>query len=499
MFERRGVRLTLVGLVGLYLFLVCAAYLAREPIRPDVSFVVLGPEVVTPGELFPIRAIAYRHGVKAHLKTTISSATITDGSGTRKVELVEPAAGLPALAHVASAPEQEGPFTLVVELESDDGATRTLDVPMIVYHPRVDIQPNPLSLPPEVGPGHALHPEVLTEGPGLVMGATGRLWIRVTNTDGTPATGVTVDWTVQGGAPAEGRVETDEAGVAQISVRADRLAAKVRLAATRTNSSDAGLLETTLYPVGRSVVLSADRLVQAAGEPPLPISITRVDPKEWIYCDLYRGEAWLRSWHLDPKLGQRSDITLDLPSPGTYQVQCYDHFATPGEASDAMWIFRSNEPRVRALSSLLRADTADPRTRAYRKEVPVIGAPSISAVFSGIRTRQVEVHSPALLASTRAADEGEAKIANEKVQGRFFLLIAASFALVFLGAFQYGVQSAIENRNRMALAIEELGEMALTVPPKTGLVRLRTAIQIAFIILVLFLNIAAMLALFQYM
>ena len=50
LFARRGVRWLLIGLVGLYLFTLCAAYIAREPIAAEVSFVVRYLEPLWPSD-----------------------------------------------------------------------------------------------------------------------------------------------------------------------------------------------------------------------------------------------------------------------------------------------------------------------------------------------------------------------------------------------------------------------------------------------------------------
>ena len=111
----------------------------------------------------------------------------------------------------------------------------------------------------------------------------------------------------------------------------------------------------------------------------------------------------------------------------------------------------------------------------------------------------VAVTDPALATSTRKADIDRAKKATARVRVHFFLLIGASFGLVILWALYTALHSAIENRVRLAEAIEELAELKVEMPPPTRLVRGRQLIQVAFVLIVLILNIVAMLALFRYL
>ena len=503
LFARRGVRWLLIGLVGLYLFTLCAAYIAREPIAAEVSFVVLGPEVVEPSGAFPLRVLAYRHQPREHLLTTILAAAIEEGGRVRSVDIKEGRRGTPALIHIGPAPRSAGTFTVRLTVETD-GERKELAVPLVVYHPHPNVQPRPLGLPDEVPPDNELNVEILPEGAGLALGMRNRVWVRVTDPAGAPVPAATVAWSTAGATvPGDGAVETDEAGVATLDLEPRNLMVKFTVVAEKGGLT--GKLNESHRPMGRSVIIDLDRVLQAPGEPPIPISVRRSDSVEPTWCDLYRGDAWLRTWSLQPPEGGAEvvQIVVDLPSPDTYRLQCYAHFADPGDGPDAVWLFRTGEPRIRAMSAMLRDLSSSPsrsvRTRRYRKRVPVIDDGGRRAMLSGYRSRAVEVTVPALVMSTREDDVAAADLANSSVQVRFFIMIGLSFGLVILWAIYTAVQTSIDNRRRLAEAISELGELAVDVEPPTRLVRLRRSVQMAFVIIVLVLNVIAMLELFQYM
>lgn len=497
LFQRNGVRVGLVGLVGLYLFLVCAAYMGRDPIQPGVSVAVLGPEVVEPGGWFPLRAVAYKQR-RGHHNSKIVAATIIGPRGERRVELTDTIEGIPSVAHVGPAPKDKGPFKVRLTVKSAEGQ-RDVDVPLVVYDPRVVEPPLPMELADKIPLKGQLFIEILTEGAGLDMAKDNRAWLRVTDRAGAPVTGALVAWEASGTDPVEGLVETDAAGLAPITLEPRALSSRFKLVAKKGEMT--GTLEEMHRPLGRGVLLEVRRMLQAHGEPAIPVTIRRSNPNTTVYCDLYRGDAWVRTWHLVAEDGgeRRTDVELDLPVADTYKLQCYTHYSTPGEGGDATWLFRSDEPRVRAMAKLLRESPGDGRTRAYRKAVPVIDDAAQNALLASYRTQLVAITDPALAMSTRKTDLDQSKSANATVRVRFFLLIGASFGLIILWAMYIATQSAIESRVRLAEAIEELAELKVEVKPPTRLVRARKTIAVAFMLAVLILNIVALLALFRYL
>ncbi len=453
-----------------------------------------------------MRVVSYKHEGKGRLKALIKEATLDDGVRERRVELQRSTPGVPAVAHIGPAPKHEGPFVLRLTVASESGDERRIAIPMVVYHPKIVDDPGPLRLPEEIPKDTPLLIEILPEGPGMALALMSRVWLRITDRQGNPVSGAEVTWESKSTAPPAGKLETDAAGLAYMEVTPNNLVIRFKITATREGQT--GRLEETHDALGLGTLLRATRMLKTPGDPPLTVAVVRSNPAQPAYCDLYRGDAWIRTWHLKPGDGDArvTAFPVDLASADMYRVQCYTHFATPGDGADAMWLFYRNEPRVRAVSTLVRGDpravtAPDPESRSatYRRQVPVIDEPGRRAVLSNYRTRSLEVTTPSLLAGTRSADIEEAKIANDRVRVRFFLLIGASFGLVILWALYTAVHAAIENRTRLAQAMAELGDLAVPIEPPTRLMTLRRGVQAAFIIVVLILNVVAMLELFRYM
>ncbi len=506
MFDRRFVRLALIGGVGLYLFLLCAAYLSRKPVEPQPSFAVLGPEVVEPGGTFPVRVVSYQHGGTDKLAATITAAFIDDGVRETPVQLDAAAAGIPAVAHIGPAPKREGPFVLRLAVANEAGDERDIQIPLVVYYPKIVDDPGALRLPEAIPPDTDLLVEILPEGPGLALAMKNRLWFRITDRAGGPVSGATVKWSSKSTDPPGGEVETDAAGLADVDVTASNLVVRFEVQVSRDELR--GKLQETHDALGLGVLIRIRRMLETPSAPNLTIAVARADSNDPAYCDLYRGDAWIRTWHFAPLAGETrvTAFPVDLPEPDTYRLQCYTHYVEPGDGADALWLFGRDEPRIRAVSRLVRGDPRSPsaplpesRSAAYRRKVPVIDEPGRRAVLSNYRTRRIPVTSPALVAGTRSTDLAEAKLANDRIRIRFFLLIGASFGLIILWALYTAIHAAIENRTRLAAAVADLGDLAVEIKPPTNLMRLRRGVQYAMVIVVLILNVVAMLELFRYM
>ena len=499
--SRRSVRLAMVGSVGLYLFMLCAAYMAREEVVPEISFAILGPEVVTPGGYFPVRVLAYQHKPRGHQPVQIQSARILQGGIERTLPIRDTLVGIPGVAHIGPVPQFTGPFELILTVQSNEH-TRTLQVPLVVYHPRQSGPPRPLALPEPIPEEGELQPELLPESGMLASGTANRVWVRVTDRSGAPAPATIVRWSVSGAEPAEGEVETNPAGLARIELVPNRLSVRFEIETIR--NEERGRLVQTLSAMGRGTVIQTNRMLRAKDEPPISVNIRRTSSEQTLYCDLYRGDAWVQTWHLEPTDGSKtSTLSLDLSDPGLHHFQCYSHFAEPGDGGDATWLFFQDEARVRAVSTLLRDLPSHPspfeRTRTHRAALPIVDRAAAHAILANYRTRTVDIISPPLLASTRAQDLEEAKRENGRVRVRFFLMIGLSFGLVILWAVYTAINTAILNRHRLIAAVAELGDLAVEVTPPTTLKRARTLLQMSLVIVVLILNVIAMLELFKYM
>ena len=503
LFARPRVRMALVAGVGLYLFMLCASYIARDPVTPQPSYAVLGPEVVEPGGTFPVRVICYRHKPRGHVSSRVLAARIDDGLRVRDVPVKDAAPGIPSVAHIGPAPKREGPFTLFLTVENEEGTTRELVVPLVVYYPRVVEDPRLLGLPDPIPDGPQLLIELLPEGETLALAVENRVWTRVTDREGKPVPGVEVQWAGKGLEPDGGAVETDIAGLALLKVTPRSLAPKFELSASRGDLG--GRLEETHHALGMGAVIRVDRMLRAAGEPSHVVRVARSDAYKPVWCDLYRGDAWTRTWHfepVEPGAPQAHELAfeVDVPTADNWRVQCYSHFAEPGDGSDSAWLLRRDAPRIKATRDLLRGrGLSGGRTAVYRESVPIVDEPAQRAMLANFRARALEVKPPALVAGTRQADIADAKRENRRIRVRFFVLIALSFGLVILWALWVAIQTAIESRNRLAEAVAELGELAVEVEPPTRLKRLQKAVQVAFVIIVLVLNVIAMLELFKYM
>jgi len=218
---------------------------------------------------------------------------------------------------------------------------------------------------------------------------------------------------------------------------------------------------------------------------------------------LYRGDAWLKTWYFPPNQdgSAQSKIAVELPDADTFRLQCYTHYASVGKGPDVLWLFKRDQQRQQAVSELIRGPSSTSRSRnaLYRQAVPVTGSAALHSMMALFRSHHVLATEPALVASTRKSDIERANKSNSDARASFFLLIGASFGLVLLWAIYTAIDSVIENRTRMAEAIEELGEMAVSVEAPTMLVRARTGVQSVFIVVILVLFIIALLELFQHL
>jgi hypothetical protein len=492
--NRRSVRIALVAATATYLFLVCAAFMSREPATPQESLAVFGPNIVRAGSTFPVRVIGFEHDSGRHGISSVSRAWVETAAGKTALNLSESHEGKPGWVHLSPVPSLTGPMDLMLELDTSSGSKRVVQAPLTIYDSPLIVWPVPHSLPSQV-PKQELQIDILTEGPGLALQMLNRVWIRVTDTAGNAVSGAKVDWQVSGATPPAGVVETNVAGVAAIEIMPNNLSTRFTIDAS--NGERTGHQEQTEQPLGRSAIIRTSRLVQAADERPISLAIVQSEDGD-IYCDLLLDDAWIRTWHLTTKNGEPPVVTVDLEAEGVYRFQCYSHFAKPGDGADALYLFRTEGSRLDLMKSLLRM-TASGRTGTYRKNAPVVGPAAVQALLAGYRTKEVDVTAPTLLANTRKDDVIAARDVNDRTRARFLMLIGASFGMVILWAFYIGVQSAIEGRVRLAEAISDLGEMAVDVGPLTGLTRMRNAIQVLLVIFALGLNVVGMLALFQYM
>ena len=504
LFQRGRVRAGLVAATGLYLFLVCAAYFGRHVETPGLSVVVLGPQVVEPGGTFPLRLAAYRHEDRTQVGLRVTGATLIDAADRRHpLTIPDAEAAKPTQVHLGPAPQQPGPFRTELVLESADGLTRTITVGLQVFRPGAVELPAPTPVG-EQGPsaGESLVVDLLSEGAGLPMDVSGRVWFRVTDGAGHPVSGARVRWTAHGAEPGSGDAETDPGGLASATLVPNGQTTDISFEITAEREGRRGTRSTRVHPLGRGIQLRLDRMLMAPGEPPIKVQVHRSDRAEPAYCDLYRGDAWVRSWVLPAGGADRGaegfDLTLDVPQP--HRLQCYSHFASPGVGYDAAWVLGSPLPRHKAIAALLRqgSRSAGSRDRAFRAHVPVVDDAGEDAIAAAFRTQELYVTDPPLLYSTRATDVRTAEISNARARGHFLLLIGASFGLIILWAVYVAIHSAIENRTRLSLALADLGDLAVPAAPPTRLKQARASIQVIFVVLVLVLNVIAMLALFQH-
>lgn len=497
LFARRPVRLALIAAVGLYLFTICAAYMNRAPIDPPTTFAAIGPHTVRAGETVPLRVVAYQQMSHRQSPATIRAASLEVRGESFPLDVPSGAAA-PSLVTVPKAPAAGIDFQVKLELSSADSAVRTLFVPLMVYPEGEGDRPVATEVPEKIPPENGLLLELYTEGPGLAPGQRNRVWVRVTLRDGSPARDAGVVWTLKGAVESEGRGQTDFGGLVPIYVTPNTLTTRFNL--TAELGEHTGTLETKRAPSGRPVMLWPSRLVQSTdpGEGAIVVTVTRSDASP-LFCDLYRGPAWLQTWHFDAGAPRDTKIDVDLPQAGVYRFQCYTHYFVPGGGSEAIWLFASDKSRVRALRELLLDLPASGRMKRWLAGLSAVELASRNAMLVAFRTSDVEVEAPPRLASTREHDKEAARIATDTQQVRYFVLIGASFALIILWALYYAAQTAIESRRRMAAAVAELGDLAVPIPPPTGLMRFRKAVQVAFIVIVLSLNVIAMLELFKYL
>jgi len=501
LFERPAVRRSLITLAGLYLFLVCAAYFSRDIAKSDVSVSVFGPAVVAPSTVFPLRITSYDHHAGSRMQVDVSQVAMAGDSGVL-LPFDKGPGSKPSYIHVQSPTESSQSARLLLTVVTSGDTTRNIEVPIQMDEAAVVHEPTRQPLTNTAPKGELLAIEVLPTGRGISTHLPSNMWLRVTEPDGSPVAGATIEWSAPRTTPAAGNARTNAAGLAMIQFSLRSLSTKLQVNAK--NQGKEGRAETMLHGLGRACILRSNRVLQARNDPAIEVEIIRRDETDTIFCDLYRGNHWLRTWHLEPNTNDadgRVLVTIPMSDEGAHRFQCYSHFGTPGDGYAALWLLRSNQDRLAALQTRFNDHPSEPNSRdaVYHEALPDHDDVLSTVLHADIRTSAPIVTSPSLRTNTRTHDATNTDLANATAKIQFFLWIGASFGLVLLWAVYVGIQSSIQDRVRLADAIAELGDLAAPVPPTTALVRARTFIQMTVIVGILVLNVVAMLALFQYL
>ncbi len=501
LFERPAFRRSLIALAGLYLFLVCAAYFSRDITKSDVSISVFGPTVVAPNTVFPLRVTSYDHQAGARMQVDVRQVAMAGDKGVL-LSFEKGPGSTPSYIHVQAPTESSQSARLLLTVVDTHGTTRNIEVPIQLDGTAVVHEAPHHPLTNTVPDGESLAIEVMPTGRGISTHLPSNMWLRVTEPNGTPVVGATIEWSATKGTPAAGIARTNAAGLATIQFTLHALSTKLRITATAKDKE--GRAETTLHGLGRACILRASGVLQARNDPEIVVEVIRRDDDDTIFCDLYRGDYWLRTWHLEPNANDpdgRVLVTIPMSEEGAHRFQCYSHFGTPGDGYEALWLFRSDQDRLSALQARFNDHPSEQGTRdsVYHNALPEDDDLLSTVLHADVRTSAPIVTSPSLRTNTHTHDAASTDLANTTAKIQFFLWIGASFGLVVLWAVYVGIQSSIQDRVRLAEAIAELGDLAAPVPPPTALVRARAFIQMTLIVGILVLNVVAMLALFQYL
>lgn len=446
--NRRAVRLSVTGLVGLSLFLLGARYLSLRKPPEVIALLVAGSEEVRAGASTALRVSANRSRSREQVPVAIDDVLVDDEPVEAEID-----GDAPAIVRYP-VPDDAGD-AIEVTLRLSTSARSKVSITQEVRR----LHDTEVRLGEAEGgsaseAGAPLRLDVLPEAGALAGGMRNRVFIRVLERDGTPAGGARVR--IGHAVLQDGELvrTTGPSGLVAFELTGDRPSFSLDLAVEHDGESLQ--TEKLLRPIGRQLMLRLDPPVVAPGEPARPV-LRSWQPRTAAYCDLLDHEAWRDSFRVRTTEERERRLELEPLPPGPYRLQCYRHPLVPGSSWATLPLVVSEDPPLDALLE-------EARERGARPE-PALVAPkgtdrALAASYWQAVLREPPTR-PTVLLSTRGRDLARESAAHERKRNRLLLAMGGVMLLVFLWMGETLLRHIIRTRDRMRRqAIEAVREGA---------------------------------------
>jgi hypothetical protein len=247
--------------------------------------------------------------------------------------------------------------------------------------------------------------------------------------------------------------------------------------------------QTTLFPGTLKTRLSPAGVVAGAGDAALELLSYHED--EIVYCDLWRGGAMV--WATTVALqGGTAPLSVPVPGPGPWRLQCAYHPASPGGAYATALLAHTDGATLRPLREAVAQGGG--LEAAWLEALPADGA-----LAAGTRERLVEwlasraTFDPmdsVVLLDTGALDAAALQESVARTRSRLLFVIAAIFAVMVLWMVLNIVLGYRSVRKGYATYQEGEGEVA-EAPGEETMSRSRAMVQVSALVLIVILNVIA--------
>ncbi|MGM0574421.1 MAG: hypothetical protein ACQEXJ_01630 [Myxococcota bacterium] len=439
--NRRWVRVLITAFVGLALFVLGAVYLSlgRQPDIP--TFMVVGGDHVQAGLEGLVRVSARYADSRDTVPVEVRGVTLGGAPVDREVE-----AGAPAIVRFRVPADSGEEITLAFDARAGERQEHLeVDLPVLRDGAVVDVMGTTPPTLPDVATDHRVR--VLPEAGVLAGNMDNRVFVRVLDQEGRPVGSARV--VVTHPTLPDGRVEgySDASGLLDLRLTANR--PSFRLGVEVIEGERRTRTDRLLRPRGRKLKLHQEPAVTPPGEPVRPTLLTW-EPDVQVFCDLLRGDAWIRSERVEAVHGSAT-IDLGALPEGLQRLQCYFHPLTPGESFATVPLPVSDRPPLEVLLDEVRERGLVHPNAAVAPE----GTDDELAAAYWQAVLRESPQEPEVLLSSRAEDLAARAAAREQVKSRLLLAIGGVAVLVLLWAADSILKNALSTRDKMrAFAIE---------------------------------------------
>lgn len=425
--------LVLAG-VGLAVFLLMAAWIALGTTPSVTRFMLVGGPRVIPG-----LTASFRVGVSGqddeHPETPQVRRVRVDGSAAQGEPRGE---GWRVVSFLVPRSAQSVIRLSLDAATEDDQAVIDVEVPVeriaSVVPPTLDDTLSRLV----TGNSRIV---VLPESGVLVAGMDNRVFVRVRDAAGVPMDGATVRIqhpSLDGG---EAQRVSDASGLVDFTLRAQQISYLLRIDVRKDREEFKA--EVVLGAVGRQMTLSPTQASTPVSTRP-SVRLTTWQAETPVFCELLLGDVVLWSETVQTTL-HVAEVSPDPLPMGRYDLQCYDHSLSPGEAfASVPIIIADGEPMAAVLSHAHAAGLSERATAFGLGRV----APGRAADFWLSILRRPLVP-PRLIANT--GPEAELALMHDRKTSRAYVVAALGvvLALFLVWLIDGLLRSRIDSRERL--------------------------------------------------